>query len=105
MELRAINEIFEDDFDYWQEEELEDLLDERFEEWQIIESHNDSLLEIRVSLNDVDLYGVDLDSFLEYQVIGMMFLEDMGLEVNEDYQLNEMLDVLSDYIIVYSISE
>lgn len=100
-----VENIFYNHFDEWQEEELEDLLDDKFDEWQIVDDYYDGVLEIHVLLNDVELFGEDLDSFLEYQVIGMTFLEDMGLIVERDYYMEDLLDILHEYIMVYSIDE
>lgn len=99
----SIEDVFYDYFDEWQEEELYDVLDDRFDDWHIVRDYGGKLLHIYVLLNDVDLYGEELDSFLEYQVLGMIFLEDMGLLVERDYYMEDLLDVLSEYIMVYSI--
>lgn len=101
----TVEEIFEEHFDEWSEEDLIDLLDEKFDDWNIARDYGNNFLEIYVLLNDIDLYGEDLDSFLEYQVIGIQFLEDMGLTVEKDYQMEELLEVLSEYMIVFSITE
>lgn len=101
----TVEEIFEERFKKWGEEDLEDILDDRFDEWHIVRDYGNDFLEIYVLLNDANLYGEWLDSFLEYQVLGIEFLEDMGLLVEKDYQMEELLNVLPDYIFVHSITE
>lgn len=103
-EVKVLRELFDSNFGQWVDENLEQVLDDRFKNWAIDVGAGANPIMLYVELNESVEYGEDLDSFLEYQVLGIEFLESLGLKPETGYDMRSLLEVLSDYILVYSIN-
>lgn len=104
-DLQNVKKLFDYYFEDWANKNLIEILDETFDAWRLQTNSEDGKLHIHIKLNDTEEYGEDLDTFLEYQVLGIKFLQSMGLSPEEGYEMESLLEVLSDYIMVYSLNE
>ena len=104
-EVQAIRDLFDEHFEEWADDNLIQILDETFDEWRLRTDSKDGTFLVHAKLNDVEEYGEDLDALLESQVLGIKFLDSLGLKPSTGYNMGSFLKVLSDYILVYSLNE
>lgn len=104
-EVKVLRELFDSNFGQWVDENLEQVLDDRFKNWAIDVGAGANPIMLHVELNESVEYGEDLDAFLEYQVLGIKFLDSLGLRPEVGYEMSNLLEVLSSYILVYPIKE